>query len=70
MYAEAACISVCRKIGESLMDDICKPLRNMCDNHNKVKKPVSTLQTSQTVTGRFVYFTYLITFLYHGARGF
>lgn len=30
-----------RRIGESLMEDICKPLRNMCDNHSKVKKPVS-----------------------------
>lgn len=24
------------------MDDICKPMRNMCDNHIKVKKPVGT----------------------------
>ena len=22
------------------MEDIVKPLRNMCDNHSKVKKPV------------------------------
>lgn len=43
--------SVCcsRKMGESLMEDICKPLRNMCDNHAKVKKPVSRLDSIHTV---------------------
>jgi len=27
------------------MEDICKPLRNMCENHIKVKKPVSLQST-------------------------
>ena len=31
------------------MEDICKPLRNMCDNHAKVKKPVSRLDSIHTV---------------------
>ncbi|XP_067933564.1 nostrin-like isoform X2 [Watersipora subatra] len=29
-----------QKISERLMEDIVKPLRNMCDNHSKVRKPI------------------------------
>ncbi|KAF6018428.1 NOSTRIN [Bugula neritina] len=39
-----------QKIGESLMEDICKPLRNMCENHIKVKKPIELAVEKATRT--------------------